>query len=66
MLFRSLGRDVLSRLIYGARISIAVGFLAVFVAGALGVLIAVISGVYKGWVEIDSFEDYQKAWAMLQ
>ena len=46
-----LGRDVLSRLIYGARISITVGFLAVFVAGAVGVLVAVISGVYKGWVD---------------
>jgi peptide/nickel transport system permease protein len=46
-----LGRDVLSRLIYGARISITVGFLAVFVAGTLGGLIAVISGVYKGWVD---------------
>ena len=46
-----LGRDMLSRLIYGARISVTVGFLAVFVAGTLGVLIAVISGVYKGWVD---------------
>jgi len=46
-----LGRDVLSRLIYGARISITVGFLAVFVAGTLGGLIAVISGVYRGWVD---------------
>jgi len=44
-------QHVLSRLIYGARISITVGFLAVFVAGALGVLIAVVSGVYKGWVD---------------
>src|SRR6266702_1802967 len=46
-----LGRDMLSRLIYGARISVTVGFLAVFVAGGLGVLIAVVSGVYKGWVD---------------
>jgi len=46
-----LGRDMLSRLIYGARISVTVGFLAVFVAGTLGVLIAVVSGVYKGWVD---------------
>jgi peptide/nickel transport system permease protein len=45
------GRDMLSRLIYGARISVTVGFLAVFVSGTLGVLIAVISGVYKGWVD---------------
>jgi peptide/nickel transport system permease protein len=46
-----LGRDVLSRLIYGARISTTVGFLAVCVAGTLGVLIAVASGVYRGWVD---------------
>jgi len=46
-----LGRDMLSRLIYGARISVTVGFLAVFVSGTLGVLIAVVSGVYKGWVD---------------
>jgi peptide/nickel transport system permease protein len=46
-----LGRDVLSRLIYGARISITVGFMAVFVSGTLGVAIAAVSGVYKGWVD---------------
>ena len=46
-----LGRDLLSRLIYGARISVTVGFLAVFVSGAVGTIIAVISGVFKGWVD---------------
>jgi peptide/nickel transport system permease protein len=46
-----LGRDVLSRLIYGARISVTVGFMAVFVAGAMGTLIAVVSGLLKGWVD---------------
>jgi peptide/nickel transport system permease protein len=46
-----LGRDILSRLIYGARISVTVGFLAVFVSGTLGTLIAVLSGVLRGWVE---------------
>jgi peptide/nickel transport system permease protein len=46
-----LGRDVLSRLIYGARISVTVGFMAVFVAGAVGTLIAVVSGLCKGWVD---------------
>jgi peptide/nickel transport system permease protein len=46
-----LGRDVVSRLIYGARISVTVGFMAVFVAGAVGTLIAVVSGLCKGWVD---------------
>ena len=46
-----LGRDLLSRLIYGARISITVGFLAVFVAGAVGTAIALVSAVCRGWVD---------------
>ena len=45
------GRDILSRLIWGARISVTVGFLAAFVSGAIGTLVAVISGVYKGWID---------------
>ena len=46
-----LGRDILSRVIYGARISVTVGFLAVFVSGVAGTLIAMVSGVVKGWVD---------------
>jgi peptide/nickel transport system permease protein len=46
------GRDLLSRLIYGAQISVTVGLLAVFVAGALGTAMAVLSGVYKGWMDV--------------
>jgi peptide/nickel transport system permease protein len=46
-----LGRDILSRLIYGARISVTVGFLAVFVSGTLGTLIALLSGVLRGWAD---------------
>jgi len=46
-----LGRDILSRLIYGARISVTVGFLAVFVSGTVGTLIAVVSGVMRGWAD---------------
>jgi peptide/nickel transport system permease protein len=46
-----LGRDILSRMIYGARISVTIGFLAVFVAGTVGTLIAVLSGVLRGWVD---------------
>lgn len=46
-----LGRDILSRMIYGARISVTVGFLAVFVSGAVGTLIALVSGVFRGWMD---------------
>jgi len=46
-----LGRDILSRMVYGARISVTVGFLAVFVSGAVGTLIALVSGVLRGWVD---------------
>jgi peptide/nickel transport system permease protein len=46
-----LGRDILSRMVYGARISVTVGFLAVFVAGTVGTCIAVLSGVLRGWVD---------------
>ena len=46
-----LGRDILSRLIYGARISVTVGFLAVFVSGTIGSIIAVLSGLCKGWLD---------------
>jgi peptide/nickel transport system permease protein len=46
-----LGRDVLSRLIFGARISIAVGFAAVFAAGAVGTALGILSGYLGGWVD---------------
>jgi ABC-type dipeptide/oligopeptide/nickel transport system permease subunit len=43
-----LGRDLLSRIIYGARVSISAGALAVVVAMALGVLMGLLSGYYGG------------------
>ena len=46
-----LGRDILSRMIYGARISVIVGFMAVFISGAIGTLIALLSGVARGWLD---------------
>ncbi len=46
-----LGRDMLSRLIYGAQISVTVGFFAVFISGAVGTVIALFSGVFRGWVD---------------
>jgi peptide/nickel transport system permease protein len=46
-----LGRDVLSRLYYGARISLLVGFAAVACAGALGVLLGLSAGYFGGILE---------------
>ncbi len=42
------GRDVLSRIVYGARVSLTIGFAAVVVAGTLGLLVGLVSGYYAG------------------
>lgn len=47
----ALGRDVLSRLIYGARISLAVGFTAVGIGGLVGTLLGLIAGYAGGRVD---------------
>ena len=46
-----LGRDLWTRLVYGIQTSAKVGILAVFVSGAAGTLIAVVAGVFKGWID---------------
>jgi peptide/nickel transport system permease protein len=47
----TLGRDILSRLLFGARISLTVGVLATFLQVALGMVLGAISGYFGGWVE---------------
>ncbi|AJF08015.1 peptide ABC transporter permease [Geoalkalibacter subterraneus] len=46
-----LGRDVLARILYGARISLLVGFVAVGLATLIGVFLGALSGYYGRWVD---------------
>jgi len=46
-----LGRDVLSRVIYGTRISLTVGLLGIAVSFLIGIVLGGISGYYGGWID---------------
>lgn len=56
-----LGRDMLSRLIYGSRISIIVGLSTVAIAGTIGTLLGLVSGYYGG-----KLDDLIMRWADIQ
>lgn len=45
------GRDVLSRIIIGSRVSLLVGFMAVLITFCIGTLLGLLSGFYGGWVD---------------
>lgn len=47
----ALGRDVLSRLIFGARVSLAVGAASVLISGFIGATLGLIAGYYRGGVD---------------
>ncbi|NHQ60802.1 ABC transporter permease [Chlorobium sp. BLA1] len=45
------GRDILSRVIYGSKISLSIGFLVVLISVTLGTVIGVSSGYFGGWID---------------
>lgn len=47
----SLGRDVLSRVMYGTRVSLLVGIAATFMSGVIGSVMGMLSGYYRGWLD---------------
>src|SRR6187401_1831745 len=48
----SFGRDVASRIIYGARTALAIGFIASFVGSTLGAIVGVVSAYFGGKVDL--------------
>lgn len=47
----SLGRDILSRIIYGSRVSLKVGIITIFISGSIGIIIGSIAGYYGGRID---------------
>ncbi|HLI69374.1 MAG TPA: ABC transporter permease [Ktedonobacteraceae bacterium] len=47
----SLGRDQLSRVIYGTRISLSIGFISILMGGLGGVALGMLAAYFKGWVD---------------
>lgn len=58
-----LGRDILSRVIHGSRVSLIVGFTAALLSGAIGVTLGLVAGYLGGWVDavISRVADIQQA-----
>ncbi|HSK38909.1 MAG TPA: ABC transporter permease subunit [Arenibaculum sp.] len=47
-----IGRDILSRLIHGARLSLAIGTIVVTLSLAVGILLGLFAGFFRGWVDV--------------
>ena len=59
----NLGRDVLSRLIVGARISMFIGLSTVLLAGVVGIFLGVAAGYYGGWLDMVIMRIIDVIWA---
>jgi len=47
----SLGRDLWSRILYGARISLSIGFVTILIAGSIGTALGAAAGFFGGWLD---------------
>src|SRR5205807_2364355 len=47
----NLGRDIFSKIIVGARISVIVSFYAIIFSGAIGTLLGIVAGYFGGWID---------------
>jgi peptide/nickel transport system permease protein len=59
----NLGRDILSRIIYGARVSLLVAFAVVFVSGFIGITLGAVSGYFGGKVDFMIQKLVEVVWA---
>ena len=59
-----LGRDILSRVIHGARASLTVGFVAVSIAGVAGISVGMLAGYRGGWVDEVLMRGMDALWAL--
>lgn len=48
----SLGRDILTRLVWGARVSLAVGIVSTVILAIIGTIVGSVAGYYGGWVDL--------------
>jgi peptide/nickel transport system permease protein len=46
------GRDILTRVLYGARVSLLMGAIPIILAGSIGVLLGLTAGYFRGWLEM--------------
>jgi peptide/nickel transport system permease protein len=63
----AVGRDILSRIIYGARVSLLVSLVSVLISSVIGVLLGLLSGYYGGWIDavIMRLVDIQLAYPLI-